>query len=88
MDARSETLKDFEEQFESLGKTCTQPGCVHPAYISVWWAPGHFSGYMCRCCHRRRLERRLAELTEELKRLPAEIAGLPEECESDASSAS
>jgi hypothetical protein len=74
------TLQDFPDQFEPEGKTCTQPGCDHPAYTSVWWAPGHFSGFMCKCCHRRSLERRLAELTEELKRLPAEIEKLPRDC--------
>ena len=80
MDTKAETVRDFEEQFEPEGKTCTQPGCDHPAYISVWWAPGHFSGFMCKCCHRRSLERRLMDLAEELKRLPSEIAALPTEC--------
>jgi hypothetical protein len=83
MDVRAEVAGRFEEQFEPEGKTCTQPGCGHPAYISVWWAPGHFSGFMCKCCHRRNLQRRLAELTEEVKRLPGEIEALPEVCETE-----
>jgi hypothetical protein len=74
-------LRDFEEQSAPEGKACTQPGCDHPAYISVWWAPGHFSGFKCKCCHRRTLERRLKEVAEELERLPAEIAALPTDCE-------
>jgi hypothetical protein len=81
METKAGSVKDFEGQFGPEGKTCIQPGCNHPAYISVWWAPGHFNGFMGKCCHRRNLERRLAELTRELERLPAEIAVLPVDCE-------
>jgi hypothetical protein len=80
MESRAESARAYGSQFEPEGKTCTQPGCDHPAYLSVWWAPGHFSGFMCKCCHRRSLERRLAELTEEIRKLPAEIANLPIDC--------
>ncbi|HWC28958.1 MAG TPA: hypothetical protein VG845_02640 [Dehalococcoidia bacterium] len=80
MNARADATRRFEEQFEPVGKTCTQPGCDHPAYISVWWAPGHFSGFMCKCCHRRSLQHRLAELKDEIKRLPGEIEALPAVC--------
>ena len=83
MEAGSETLRRFEAEFEPEGKSCTQPGCDHAAYISVWWAPGHFSGFMCKCCHRRNLERRLGDLAAELERLPGEIEALPKDCETE-----
>ena len=86
-DARAEATRRFEEQFKPEGKSCTQPGCDHPAYISIWWAPGHCSGFMCKCCQRRSLQRRLAELTDEIKRLPGEIEALPVVCETETGSA-
>jgi hypothetical protein len=81
MNAPSETIRRLDDTIDPEGKFCTQPGCDHPAYTSVWWAPGHFSGFACRCCLRRTLERRLAELTEELRRLPGGIDALPKRCE-------
>ena len=81
MNSRSEIVRRAEREVDPEGKTCTQPGCDHPAYISVWWAPEHFSGFMCKCCHRHSLERRLAELQQELERLPGEIEALPTDCQ-------
>jgi hypothetical protein len=77
METRPGSVRDFEKQFEPEGKTCTQPPGLHLSLV----APGHFRGFMCKCCHRRSLERGLVELTKELRQLPAEIGALLVDCE-------